>query len=94
MSMKLSDKLLVQTMICLAIFTAFRGLELISADSYESARDLLSGLGLFISTRSPVSGSAQQVVGSQSLAAGTRADHGCVVEVTLIDENESLLGKY
>ena len=62
--------------------------------SYESARDLLSGLGLFISTRSPVSGSAQQVVGSQSLAAGTRADHGCVVEVTLIDENESLLGKY
>ena len=43
MSMKLSDKLLVQTMICLAIFTAFRGLELISADSYESAREKLDG---------------------------------------------------
>ena len=41
MSMKLSDKLLVQTMICLAIFTAFRGLELISADSYERAREKL-----------------------------------------------------
>ncbi len=62
--------------------------------SYESGRDLLSGLGLFISTRSAVSGSAQQVIGSQSLTAGTKADHGCVVEVTLIDENESLLGKY
>lgn len=62
--------------------------------SYESARDLLSSLGLFISTRSQVNDSAQQVIGSQSLAAGTAADHGCVVEVTLIDENESLLGKY
>ncbi|MEI3101540.1 MAG: PASTA domain-containing protein [Oscillospiraceae bacterium] len=62
--------------------------------SYESGRDLLSGLGLFISTRSAVSGSAQQVIGSQSLTAGTKADHGCVVEVTLIDENELLLGKY
>ena len=62
--------------------------------SYENARDLLSSMGLFISTRSQVNASAGQVIGGQSLSAGTPADHGCVVEVTLIDENESLLGKY
>lgn len=62
--------------------------------SYQQARDRLSSLGLFISTRSPVNSFTGQVISSQSLSAGTAADHGCIVEVTLIDENESLLGKY
>lgn len=62
--------------------------------SYQQARDSLSSLGLFISTRSPVNEFTGQVISSQSLSAGTAADHGCIVEVTLIDENESLLGKY
>ena len=66
----------------------------LSGLSYDQARDTLSRLGLFVSTRSPVNASSGQVISSQSVPAGTAADHGCVVEVTLIDENESLLGKY
>lgn len=62
--------------------------------SYDRARDLLSGLGLFISTRSPVEGSDSRIISSQSLSAGTAADHGCIVEVTLIDDDETILGKY
>lgn len=61
---------------------------------YDQARDTLSRLGLFVSTRSPVNAASGQVVSSQSVPAGIAADHGCIVEVTLIDENESLLGKY
>ena len=66
----------------------------LSGLSYDQARDALSRLGLFVSTRSPVNAASGQVVGSQSVPAGTAANHGCIVEVTLIDENESLLGKY
>ena len=66
----------------------------LSGMSYNQARDTLSRLGLFVSTRSPVNAASGQVVGSQSVPAGTAANHGCIVEVTLIDENESLLGKY
>ena len=61
---------------------------------YDQARDTLSRLGLFVSTRSPVNAASGQGVSSQSVPAGTAANHGCIVEVTLIDENESLLGKY
>lgn len=66
----------------------------LSGLSYDQARDTLSRLGLFVSTRSPVNAASGQVVSSQSVPAGTAANHGCIVEVTLIDENESLLGKY
>lgn len=66
----------------------------LSGLSYDQARDTLSRLGLFVSTRSPVNASSGQVISSQSIPAGTAANHGCIVEVTLIDENESLLGKY
>ena len=66
----------------------------LSGLSYDQARDTLSRLGLFVSTRSPVNAASGQVIGSQSVPAGTAADHGCIVEVSLIDENESLLGKY
>jgi stage V sporulation protein D (sporulation-specific penicillin-binding protein) len=62
--------------------------------SYSAARDKLSSLGLFISTRSVVDQNSSQIISSQSVAAGTAADHGCIVEVTLIDDNEALLGKY
>jgi stage V sporulation protein D (sporulation-specific penicillin-binding protein) len=62
--------------------------------SYSEARDKLSSLGLFISTRSVVDQNSSQIISSQSISAGTAADHGCIVEVTLIDDNEALLGKY
>ena len=36
----------------------------------------------------------KQIVTSQSLPGGTEVDHGCIIEVTLIDEDASLLGRY
>lgn len=62
--------------------------------SYIQARDTLSYYGIYISTRSCVKDAARQIVSSQSLAAGTEVDHGCIIDVTLIDEDDSLLGKY
>ena len=73
----------------LQVLSASAGMEReITGISYDSR------LGLFVSTRSPVNAASGQVVSSQSVPAGTAANHGCIVEVTLIDENESLLGKY
>ena len=50
--------------------------------------------GLYISTRSTVTDSAAQTVSGQSIAAGTGVDHGCIIEVSLIDQDDSILGKY
>jgi len=62
--------------------------------SYAKARDTLSAYGLFISTRSQISDMDTQMVSSQSVAAGSMADHGCVVEVSLVDGEGSMLGRY
>lgn len=62
--------------------------------SYSEARDTLSYYGIYISTKSLVTDAERQIVGSQSLPAGTELDHGCIIDVTLIDEDDSLLGKY
>lgn len=62
--------------------------------SYAEARDTLSYYGIYISTRSCVTNAEKQIISSQSLAAGTKVDHGCIIDVTLIDEDDSLLGKY
>ena len=62
--------------------------------SYDEARDTLSYYGLYISTRSTVTDSAAQTVSGQSIAAGTGVDHGCIIEVSLIDQDDSILGKY
>ncbi len=62
--------------------------------SLEQARDTLSYYGLYLTTRSSVTDSARQTVSSQSAAAGTAMCHGSVVEVTLIDSDEGLLGRY
>ena len=61
---------------------------------YDEARDTLSYYGLYLTTRSSVTDPARQTVGGQSLPAGTQLRHGGVVEVTLIDSGEDLLGKY
>ena len=37
--------------------------------------------------------SAAQTVSGQSIAAGTGVDHGCIIEVSLIDQDDSILGK-
>ena len=59
---------------------------------YDEARDALSYYGLYLSTRSALEG--ERSVSAQSLPAGTQAEHGTVVEVTLVDSDEAMLGKY
>lgn len=66
----------------------------ITGMSYEKARDTLSYYGLYISSLSSVTDAAKQTVYSQSLPAGTELEHGSIVEVTLVDQDESMLGKY
>ncbi len=62
--------------------------------SLEKARDTLSYYGLYLSTRSGVTDMARQTVSGQSVKAGTELCHGSIVEVTLIDSDEGLLGRY
>ena len=60
--------------------------------SYEEARDVLSYYGLYLNTRSALGG--ERTVSAQSLPAGSLAEHGTVLEVTLVDQDETMLGKY
>ena len=62
--------------------------------SYEKARDTLSYYGLYISSASAVTDSKKQIVNSQSLPVGAELEHGTIIEVTLVDQDESMLGKY
>ena len=59
---------------------------------YEEARDVLSYYGLYLNTRSALGG--ERTVSAQSLPAGSLAEHGTVLEVTLVDQDETMLGKY
>ena len=59
---------------------------------YEEARDMLSYYGLYLNTRSALGG--ERTVSAQSLPAGSLAEHGTVLEVTLVDQDETMLGKY
>ena len=62
--------------------------------SYERARDLLSDYAIYISSLSPVTDASAQLIGSQSLAAGTRTGHGNIVSVTLQSADGEMLGRY
>jgi Cell division protein FtsI/penicillin-binding protein 2 len=62
--------------------------------SLERARDTLSYYGLYLTTHSSVNDPTRQTVSSQSLPEGSLLRHGSVVEVTLIDSDEGLLGRY
>lgn len=62
--------------------------------SYNQARDTLSYYGLYIQTISPVLDGDRQLVSSQSIAEGTLVDHGTVIAVSLISDDDSMLGKY
>ncbi|MBQ2960753.1 MAG: PASTA domain-containing protein [Oscillospiraceae bacterium] len=62
--------------------------------SYEKARETLSYYGLYINSLSTVTDAGKQTVNSQSLPAGAELEHGTIVEVTLVDQDESMLGKY
>ena len=62
--------------------------------SYAEARDLLSRYGLYIQSSGAVTDADMQTVSSQSLPAGSLADHGTVISVSLVSSDESLLGRY
>ncbi|MBR5343354.1 MAG: PASTA domain-containing protein [Oscillospiraceae bacterium] len=62
--------------------------------SYAEARDILADLGLYIRTCSPVGDPGSRFVDSQSIPAGASAEHGSIVTVTLISEDENMLGRY
>ena len=62
--------------------------------SYAEARDTLSYYGIYINTSSPVTDAARQTVSAQSISPGTLAPHGTTVEVSLINSDESMLGRY
>ncbi len=61
--------------------------------SLADAQDAMARLGLFLRTRSPITGEAQ-LVGYQSVPAGTLLPCGEVVTVTLVSADDSILGKY
>ena len=60
----------------------------------DRARDTLSYYGLYLTTHSSITDSKHQTVSSQSFPTGTLLEHGTVVEVTLIDSDEEILGRY
>ena len=62
--------------------------------SYQTARDRMAALGLYIKTSSSITDTAAQVISRQSVAAGTQIDHGTVVEVTLVTSDSGMLGRY
>ena len=62
--------------------------------SLEQARDTLSYYGIYLTPRSSPGTGAGGIVAAQSLAAGTAVEHGSIVEVSLIDQEESMLGRY
>jgi stage V sporulation protein D (sporulation-specific penicillin-binding protein) len=63
--------------------------------TYSTARQLLEYYGLFIrSSTGIVSNSSSVVVSKQSIAAGSEAEYGTVIEVTLVDNDTSIQGRY
>ena len=61
---------------------------------YNDARDTLSRLGIYIHSVSAVLDGENQCVGTQSLAEGSFAAHGSVIEVSLLSADDEMLGRY
>lgn len=61
---------------------------------YDIARQRLSYYGLFIRTSSSVTDPESQLICAQSIEVGTEVEHGTVVEVTLVTDDTSILGRY
>ena len=62
--------------------------------TYTTARDRLAYYGLYISTSNSVSNPDTQRVTAQSVAVGTSLKHGTVINVTLANNDSSMLGRY
>jgi stage V sporulation protein D (sporulation-specific penicillin-binding protein) len=61
---------------------------------YDIARQRLAYYGLFLKTSSSVTDPATQLISAQSIPVGTEVDHGTVVDVTLVTDDSSILGRY
>ena len=61
--------------------------------SYEDARDALSYYGIYINSISPVD-DMKETVSWQSISPGSVMKHGAVVEVSLMKDDEAMLGRY
>ncbi len=72
----------------------FRIMPDISDMSYSEAMERLKDCGLYIHTDSALGMSDRQTVAFQSVSSGSRVRYGTVIEVTLIDGNDELLGRY
>lgn len=66
----------------------------ITGMSYTQARELLGTYGLFLRTASAVPQFENKIITSQSIRAKSSVTHGTVITVTLIDKDETMLGKY
>jgi stage V sporulation protein D (sporulation-specific penicillin-binding protein) len=62
--------------------------------TYDIARQRLSYYGLYIKTSSSVTDANSQLISAQNIDVGTEVAHGTVVEVTLVTDDSSILGKY
>lgn len=62
--------------------------------TYAEARQALASAGMFVGSDSSVTNADSQIVSGQSVRAGTRAEAGTVVTVTLYENDEELLGIY
>ena len=60
---------------------------------YDEARDALSYYGIFMNSITPVD-DMNEKVSWQNISPGTVMKHGSVVEVSLINDDDAMLGKY
>lgn len=72
----------------LEIMPGVRGL------SYAEAVEELGKYGVFVRSSNVVQDPEAQRVLTQSVKAGADVKHGMVVEVTLVSDDESILGRY
>ena len=61
---------------------------------YNDARDTLSRYGIYIHSLSSVTDGERQCVSTQSIRAGSVVEHGSVIEVSLVSDDDSMLGRY
>lgn len=66
----------------------------IAGMSYTEAAELLGEYGLFLQSSTKIINADEQLISRQSVKAGSKVSHGVIVEVTLLDSDDSILGKY
>ena len=62
--------------------------------SYADAVQLLSGYGIFIKSSTAITDAASQRIHTQSIESGSAVKHGTIVEVTLLSDDDGMLGRY